>query len=803
MPPKKIKTQAELAKEAIHKQKVAKANREKKSIETAPLRGRMKEKVLDDTVTNEFQQKSITKNEDSIRAFFKTLKDLPDEEVAKRMNIFFKERVTGRSKQFENIIKVLPSRMYKNLAEEHLKQTDKTLNLFWSDYKVRKHVIEAMQEKEREDELESQALEKISETQPKEKKKEKKKEKYVAPVFAKAKFIDDDGVETEIKKSDINPSFHDPKKRKEPTMTISITPLENCVKASYLKDVIKTFITPIGDAEQKAQLEKFIRADQIESRTERGEKWYIIDERLSLILCKSYRYWSDNSVTAILHPGGRKIYFKIGYLLKNGTFETQTIEKFKEEKYNIDNIRRSRGRDIANILKSPKTSEIERFVRSVLSDWLTTIAPDVKEYKDADDTEGYVYEAVQRMSKESRDTRDLFVRLANITLFLQNKDSLFADRVRDGVYIPAILVSLSIEDKLPEIFDDPTSDKLSAKRFIEKQIESIVKQFGELLYKRENASDSVPTAPKAAILPSFNATARPWKSACENKLDDNVKNSEVVYYQEDGKVYCLLIRDVYKQIKNGEEPINPMTQNPLDNTFLEKFKELYDHKFGGDEDIVEEVSIKTVSRRPPIVTKKGPPIAPWLLDTIIKNIKGCEDELKSGKNTCESIEKDPESDSDDSSESDESIREVKSGKKSSLFDSSSSDDGREIKEEDGSEIRSEDGDEEEEDGSEVRSEEEDEDEEEEDGSEDGSEHSPRSCTQIDVIEGDICQHCKKKLTKRKKLSSPKTMVRNKNGNDTLIWLCDLDCFEKYTCPRFKTKRKGGRNASQDRKKKKK
>jgi hypothetical protein len=663
-----------------------------------------------------------------------------------------------------------------------------------------------LRHKEREDELESQMVEKIPDTQPKKKEKVKEKVKYVPPVFAKAKLIDDDGVETQIKKVDINPSLQDSKKRKEPTMTISITPLENCSKASYLKNVTKTFITPIGNPEQ---LENIIRIDQAESRTEGGVRWYLIDERLSLILCNTYRYWSNNSVTAIL-PGKRQIYFKIGYLSKDGKFSTQTIDNFKEEKYNIDNIRRSRGRDIASILRSPKTPEIERFVRSVLSEWLTTIAPEVKEYKDADDTEGYVYEAVQRMYKESVDTKDLFVRLANITLFLQNKNSLFADRVRDGVYIPAVLVSLSVEDKFPEIFDDPTSDKSSAKRFIEKQIESIVKQFGELLYKRQKPTDNVPTEPKAAILSSFNATARPWKSACENKLDDNVKNSEVVYYQEDGKVYCLLIRDVYKQIKNGEEPLNPLTQNPLDDTFLQKFKQLYDHKFGGDEDIVEEVSIKTVSRRPTIVENKRPPIAPWLLDSIIKNIKGCEDELNSGKNKCDSIEKDPESESDVSSESDESIDEVNSRKISSLFDSSSSNkstdgdgDGAVSESTDVSEGESE-GDGEREGKGESEGEDEDvsEDKGEDEDVSEGDDHSPRSCAQIDVIEGDICQYCKKKLTKRKLLSSPKTMIRNKNGKDTTIWLCNLDCFEKYTCPRFKTKRKGGRNASQDRKKKK-
>ena len=802
MQPKKDKDQLEA--EAIARlRKATKATKARKirAIQMKPQKDREKEKVYIAPITTQYQEQSINKNEQSIRVFFKTLKDLSDEEVANRMINFFQERVAGRYWQFNNIIKVLPSTLYKNLAEEHIKQQDSTLNIFWAKYKSNAKIDKAIRDKEKQDELDSlTAVEKVLED-PKKIPEPKKKDKIIVePLKRKIMVTDDDGNIIEEVKPEVKPK--DPKKPIKHITTISISPFENCLKdgkTSFLKNVTKTFITCMGTEEQKKQLENIIRIeDTIESRKEFDKTWYLVDDRLASVLCKTLRIWGDDFTTAILSDK-RKIYFQIGYLDNNVHFFVQTKENFKEEKKYTDKLRQTRDGEIGGILSSSIKPEIEKFVRSVLSESLSHTAKDVAKYKNTEDRDGYIYKAVDMMSRSSgNSTKQLFENLANITVFLQNQSSIFAERVRDEYYLPAVLVTLSVEEKLPEVFDDPnTNTAIAAKRFISKQIQSEIRKFSELLYQKKYFTENIPSLPTSAIIPSYEI--KPWKSACNNKLNADVKNSHVVYYLEDEKIYCLLIEDIYKQLKDRKHPSNPFTGNPINDNFLKRFTELYDYKFGADEHVDVDKSTKhsfVIARKPPIVVQKRKMIAPWLLDTIIKNIQNCEEELGYDEhNRCKSLEELPEDKEED---------------KDSVY----TEDKEEDKEEDKDSVYTEDedkdelvkGDETDEDSISTTTKDQenethllddkkslfDSDTASEPGS-DASEHSPN------VIEGKICQFCIKKIKKIGKCL--KTIIRNKQAVDKTVYFCSFDCFEQYTCPSSKKKKQkkcGGRFASQDR-----
>ena len=72
----------------------------------------------------------------------------------------------------------------------------------------------------------------------------------------------------------------------------------------------------------------------------------------------------------------------------------------------------------------------------------------------------------------------------------------------------------------------------------------------------------------------------------------------------------------------------------------------------------------------------------------------------------------------------------------------------------------------------------------------------------DILEGDICQYCTKKISKKKIKDKDinKTIVLNKKGTHQVIYFCNLPekCFENYDFPSARKKgvkkvvKKGGK-----------
>ena len=753
------KTDEQKAVDERKKKVKAAAYRAKTAEKNRPALERAKRKINAHIPTTPANVESIIKNEDNIRAFFQEMVELPDEEVIEATIEFFKrkgEGTFGRKKQFQNIISMLPPTLYKDLANEHL-LTEKTLDVFWADYEGRPYVIRAIQEKQKREEEE---FYKIHE-QPTRKKKSSEvslKEKHlVVPI------------------------------------TLSIDPLKDCceeyAKIPWINNFQEMFI---AQPPQGIKTEDFLKSMSLEekgARKEHNSTWYKVPPRIiTNVLCSSRKFWEGDFVR-LDHKTKGQIYFQIAYLLKDGTFEKQTEKNFRDEKTFVDIKLGRQGNEINKILNMKVTQKIEEFARRNLSEWLSNVAPNVKKYKNLEKG-GYISETIRLFSLSSENTGKLFEHIAKITIFLNNKDGVFTERIIDEYYIPEILVSLTIGEKLPEVFDDPDPgvDKNAANRFIQRQVDAAVRNFADQFYKANNPTENIPTLLSANIVASH--VQRVWKSACKNEISKDVQNSSVIYYPENEEIYCILITELYDQIRDGRKPVNPVTGILLNEKFLKRFRELYDHKFLEPGDVEETVPLTEIKSRPTVESVNRPLIAPWLLETIIKNIKECESEFeRDNTKRCKSIENyshsedEDDDDEDDDKDEDEddtledfSKKDPEERKKlvDDLFYSSSS---REGAESEGAESE----------GAE---------------SEGSSEHSPGE-SPGDVLEGDICQSCVKKLTKKKRSVSPKTIIRNKKGQDKVVWFCDLDCFEKYKCPRSKKKKnnKGGRAASQDRNKK--
>ena len=802
-------------KEKVKKTKAA-AARAKKSADTQEDRDFLKQKADNPSITNQYQVNKLNANEEAIRKSFTTISTLEDEEfiVAEMRNLIANHDWGAEYDKMADIFR-LPRSLFKDLAVKYLDQ-DKKLQIFWLNYQNLPAVKKAMREKT--DEIESLPVKRprgpvlVFPYQGR-----RDKVKFRKPGSTAVIQLDDKGDVIEIPE----PKPKVQKQFGEAKLSLSILPFDNWLKEqkiSFMNDV-KTFIThTTGTDEQKKHLGSIIARSNPKNIIVNKITWYHVDERLAEFLCRTNRIWVDesNSIMAIL-PDGRHIFFKIGYMTSNRTFFEQNKFHFGKERDYINTLRQTRDGEIGDILRSQISPDIENFAIDFLSNSLSNVASGVTQYQNRE-KDGYIYKSVQKMIQSANGkTIKLFENLAKITVFLQNPNSIFAERIREEFYLPEILVILTNKEKLPEVFDDPNQNIELVNEHILKQIESEVKRIATLRYKIKNPTVNVPTLPSHLIKPLY---IRPWKTPCTNTLESDVKNSDVFYYTEEGKVYCILISDIYKQIKEGKTPFNPITNNLINEGVIKRFKELYDFKF--DRDTVVETPtptptpdkpISTVSKLPPPRQEKIPQIAPWLLKTIKKNIKGCENELRGmdlqGKDKgkkCQALdseydetddetivqEEDLEEEEEDLEEEEEDLEEDSDKNKDDLFSSSSESksDPAKLKSElsvFGSSTS---------DSISTTSE--------TDDDSDASSNSPRM---VVVKEGNICQYCKKNIKKNDLKKCLKTKIRDNQNQDKTIWFCMFECFENYKFPYFKNNnknknknngKKGGRYDSRDR-----
>jgi len=381
--------------------------------------------------------------------------------------------------------------LYKDLATEFLNQ-DKPFYLFWAKYKSRPYVLAKKKEEIEYLDLPLKRQKGPVLVHPHEGRRDK-------ALKAEVKLVNDAGTVIENPNPKPKPKPKDKPSFDEAKYSLFILPFDNFLKEkkiTAIPNVTKVFITPTPTSteEEKKRLKSIIRAeDNTDTHIEKTITWYSVDERLASFLCTTNRIWIDesNSVRAILpDPDKTHIFFKIGYMSEGGTFFEQSKAQFIRERDYINKLRQTRDGEIGGILGSKISPDIEKFAIDFLSNSLSNVASGVTQYQNRE-KDGYNYKAIQKMI-ESADgkTKKLFENLAKITVFLQNPDSIFAQRIREEFYIPEILVTLTDKEKLPEIFDDPNQNIELVKDHILKQIESEVKRIATLRYKIKNSTVS-------------------------------------------------------------------------------------------------------------------------------------------------------------------------------------------------------------------------------------------------------------------------------------------------------------------------
>lgn len=615
MPPKKLTPMAQ-----IRAQK-AKLDREKKD--------EIAQKVAKPKVpTTDRKAQQIVEYEQTNRVFFKRLIAVEDDKLKEKMIEFSQERGSWgwqRKIDIENIINTIPEKLYKDLAIRYIEQP-KILAEYWAYYVTRPEVRVAIDEKRYDDSIfeedELFAVEDKPAIVP-----PKKIVKQLKPGERKVIEVDEMGADGKFIGNIIEQKI-EPKIKKPLLLSkrLTITPYDGCFKdqrdVPWLKNIDFTIITPaLGDSLH--EISDYIQKDI--SYSFKGLKWYRVKKSFHNLMCRSFRTRDEDSNSLLATINGKKVRMQIAYVTKDQDFIIQDEDIFKLEKEYIKNLKMYPHDKVSLFLKSKINENTQKFAKDRLAEILSFVAPEVEEYKDPNGQ--YITRAVEKMMENSVINRDLLTRIAEIGVYLKDNNGIFFKRIKQEYYIPEILVTLTREEKLPEVFDDPTETNIyQINNIIDNQVNNFVQTLADSIYQKNNATERVPMRPYAK-LPQYKV--KKWKSACDEDLE-GVPDEHIIYYKEDGKVYCLLISNIYEQL-NSEAgiAINPTTKKPLDEDFVERFRQLYDSKFNRtDIDLSEPDMIESILPEKPKTPIPVRQYAPGLLDMIKSNILGCEKEIK-------------------------------------------------------------------------------------------------------------------------------------------------------------------------------
>ena len=615
------------------------------------------------------QLKQDMEEDKSIRAFFKNLPNIPDEQLVQAFEIFGSDSKANwnRKRLFSKIITKLPLEFYQDLAESYIIQERKNLEDFYITFVETPTVAVAIKKKE---ELADQKYDELQLEELTKKKERDRLRKINLQLFGDDDSDDDyvkpsvpPGPKPQIRLVDVGPNgeFIDVEfPAKQPMKLDGSNYVDKmCLEYRYnlpwIQGIVtKTFIaSPNGGIIDKtSDLYKYIETGKnSKTRQEVGANWYSINNKFSLLMCNnnSYKRIQDGNILTSFTENGEPVSLMIGYETTRG-FIVQDEKIFLAEKDYKKERDSSLVEKITILLNSPVTSKVENFGIDKLSNTLHDIAPDITDYgiykpgyTKTDTT--YIVKAITTISKETSTVREFLSKLGGVIVYLTTKlgHDIFKKRVIEEYYLPEILVNLSAAEKLPEIFEDPrvTEEiKNYNTRFLTGELNYFISTNGQAIYMIEHSTER---SKNIFYKASYDGTKKEknldWKSVCINKDQvRDIPDEQITYYKEDEKVYCLVIEEILEQISSGEKPINPYTKQTLRSDFLTRFKQLYSNKRKKD----EIAPLKTS----PIKTQKIEVIlAPGLLNMIVKNILDCEQELTGQE--CKSLDNPPTRDDED------------------------------------------------------------------------------------------------------------------------------------------------------------
>lgn len=349
-------------------------------------------------------------------------------------------------------------------------------------------------------------------------------------------------------------------------------------KIPWVKDVVNhIYVHPIeGDFKDILDFENFIIHDNV--------KFYQPKEKYYSIQCHSHKVQEGHKLTVIKNEDIYKLMVAIdtntkGIVLQNEDMlkaeidyvrvwnqnKNEHIKELKQNKPNEDMILLAKF-DLSNALVDSITGNVPVIYRSINSKFIETV--------------------VNTILKNSNSGESFVRLLANIIIFLKINlsfitSSVFVKRLREQIYLPGTLPFLTDKDKLPEIFlvkNVPDDTKAFVLKKLEEERSFFTKNFFENLYIGSSMIRK-PTKPILWNKPTQQIELPDIKTICKNREEVEHENDEdIVFYTDFDEVYCFNVFKLYDLFQKEEIPLNPYTNRPFSDKFIQVFLTRYASK---------------------------------------------------------------------------------------------------------------------------------------------------------------------------------------------------------------------------------
>ena len=403
---------------------------------------------------------------------------------------------------------------------------------------------------------------------------------------------------------------------------------QNCINelnsAPWLNARVEgIFIAP---ADKSTNINAYIsQGKNKETYEHTGETWFKVAVGFYQIMCNIFknRQEQDGDVFTAWKNSTEPVRFKIAYKTNRG-FMVQDEEMFNRQKEYSKEQKANDKEKLEKLLGEPVNPDLHKFGKERLSISLQRIAPDIYDYSV---NSSYIQKAIDTIKEKSTTSKDFIDMLANTVLYLEEPNAiLFKERIAREYYLPEILVNLSPLEKYPEALENQNQDFVDKnyklmERITEKVSENLAKKYYNIMfpYNKRLVETLYSDISDKIIIGSI-------KGKCHNK--DNIKDVpdyQVVYYEEDGKTYCLLIDDLLSQITNADgfdNVLNPETGNTIRQEFIERFYDIYGNTIR--ENGYEERPIEKIEKPKKEETPKEQELAPGLVSIMLENIRKCQ-----------------------------------------------------------------------------------------------------------------------------------------------------------------------------------
>jgi hypothetical protein len=349
-------------------------------------------------------------------------------------------------------------------------------------------------------------------------------------------------------------------------------------KIPWVKDIINhIYVHPIdGNFDDVLDFKKFIEHD--------GVKYYQPKEKYYNIQCRAHKVQEGHELTIVKNKEIYKLMVAVDTNTKGIVLQNEDMLKAEIDYVRVWN--QNKNDYIHELKRNEPNDDMILLAKFELSNALVdSISGNVPIAYRSNNSQ-FINTVVQTILKNSN-SGDSFVRLlANIIIFLKINlsfitSSVFIKRLREQIYLPGTLPFLTDADKLPEIFLTKNVPD-DTKNFVLEKLEEERLKFTKDFFENIHIGSSMIRKPTKPILwnkPTQQIELPDIKTICKNRDEVEQENDEdIVFYTDLDEVYCFNVFKLYDLFKKEEIPINPYTNRPFSDKFIQIFLTRYASK---------------------------------------------------------------------------------------------------------------------------------------------------------------------------------------------------------------------------------